>query len=43
VIKYRFGGLAKKILETHQIVLMNRSKIGIIFAKERRLDLLVWI
>jgi hypothetical protein len=26
VINYRFGGLAEKILETHQIVLANRSK-----------------
>jgi glycogen synthase len=43
VINYRFGGLAEKILETHQIVLVNRSKIGAIFTKEHRLDLLVWI
>jgi hypothetical protein len=26
VINYRFGGLAEKILETHQIVLAKRSK-----------------
>jgi hypothetical protein len=26
MINYRFGGLAEKILETHQIVLANRSK-----------------
>jgi hypothetical protein len=26
VINYRFGGLSEKILETHQIVLVNRSK-----------------
>jgi hypothetical protein len=26
VIKYRTGGLAEKILETHQIVLVKRSK-----------------
>jgi hypothetical protein len=26
VINYRFGGLAEKILETHQIVLVKRTK-----------------
>jgi hypothetical protein len=26
MINYRFGGLAEKILETHQIVLAKRTK-----------------
>jgi hypothetical protein len=26
VINYRFGGLAEKILETHQIVLVKKTK-----------------
>ena len=32
-INYRFQGLAEKIIETHQIVLANRSKLGVRSAK----------
>jgi hypothetical protein len=34
VINYRFGGLAEKILETHKIVLANRSKARVISEKD---------
>jgi hypothetical protein len=34
MINYRFGGLAEKILETHQIVLANSSKARVRPEKE---------
>jgi hypothetical protein len=33
VINYRFGGLAEKILETHQIVLVKRTKDRVRYEK----------
>ena len=38
-INHRLQGLAEKILETHQIVLVNRSKHRVRSIKEHGLDL----
>jgi hypothetical protein len=43
VINYRFGGLVEKVLETHQIVLANRSKARVRFEKVLGMDLVAGI
>jgi hypothetical protein len=43
VINYRFGGVAEKIPETHEIVLVKRRKLGVRSEKVLGMDLVAGI